>query len=320
MNHHALRYPVLLSILAALATLALKSTAYGVTGSVGLLSDALESLVNLAAAVTALASLWYAAQPVDPNHTYGHEKIEYFSSGLEGALILVAAGGIAWYAVRRLFDPQPLEALDVGAAIALVASLINLGVAQVLLRVGRRAGSIILEADGQHLMTDVWTSLGVVTGMFLVYLTGWTVLDPIIALLVSANIVWTAWDLLRRSFNGLMDHALPADEQARVRAAVERLLRPGLHYHALRTRQAGARRFVDFHLLVPGGWTVQEAHDFTEEIEEAVRRALPGTEVTVHIEPIEAPAAWQDSALIDLEKGPALVPPHEQIPPPADGQ
>jgi cation diffusion facilitator family transporter len=320
MNHHALRYPVVLSILAALATLALKSTAYGVTGSVGLLSDALESLVNLAAAVTALASLWYAAQPVDPNHTYGHEKIEYFSSGLEGVLILVAAGGIAWYAVRRLFAPQPLEALDLGAAITFVATLINLGVAQVLLRVGRRAGSIVLEADGQHLMTDVWTSFGVVAGMFLVYLTGWTILDPLIALLVAANIVWTAWDLLRRSFNGLMDHALPEDEQGRVRAAVEGLLRPGLHYHALRTRQAGARRFVDFHLLVPGDWTVRQAHDFTEEIEEAVRQALPGAEVTVHIEPIEAPAAWQDSALIDLEKGPALVPPHVQSPPSPDGR
>src|SRR5262245_15326392 len=233
----SLRFPILLSIAAAIVTLLMKTGAYWLTGSVGLLSDAAESVVNLIAATAALLSLWYASQPVDPGHTYGHEKIEYFSSGLEGMLILVAAAGIAWYALDRLITPQPLEAIGVGTAIALAASGINLVVAQILLRVGRAADSIVLEADGQHLMTDVWTSVGVVAALAVVWATGWEILDPIIALLVAANIVWTAWSLLVRSFNGLMDHALPLAEQAKVRAAIEAQLEPGLYYHALRTRQ-----------------------------------------------------------------------------------
>jgi cation diffusion facilitator family transporter len=298
------RFPIVLSILAAVATLALKSTAYWLTDSVGLLSDAVESLVNLTAATTALFCLWYAALPVDASHTYGHEKIEYFSSGLEGILILVAAGGIAWYALSRLLAPQPLEALGVGTIVALLASLINLAVAQVLLRIGRARNSIILEADGQHLMTDVWTSFAVVTGLFLVWLTDWLLIDPIVALLVAANIVWTGVGLVRRSFNGLMDHSLPVEEQATVRSAIERHLEPGLHYHALRTRQAGAHRFADFHLLVPGGWSVKRAHDLAGTLEDAVQAALPGIEVYVHIEPIEEPAAWRDSALLGQEPAP----------------
>jgi cation diffusion facilitator family transporter len=298
------KFPIVLSILAALATLGLKSTAYWLTDSVGLLSDAVESLVNLTAAVTALVCLWYAALPVDPSHTYGHEKIEYFSSGLEGILILLAAGSIAWYAVVRLLSLQPLEALGIGTTVALAAALINFAVAQVLLRVGRARGSIILEADGQHLMTDVWTSFAVVAGLFLVWLTGWLILDPIVALLVAANIVRTGFGLLRRSFDGLMDHSLPTGEQAAVRAAVEAQLEPGLHYHALRTRRAGARRFADFHLLVPGKWSVKHAHDLVGKVEEAIEAALPGIEVTVHIEPIEEPAAWQDSALLGQEPAP----------------
>ena len=310
MSPAQLRFPILLSILAAVATLGLKSAAYWLTDSVGLLSDALESLVNLTAALTALACLWYAARPVDPSHTYGHEKIEYFSSGLEGVLIIVAAGGMGWYAVERIRAPQPLLAVEVGSVIALAASLINLGVARLLLRVGRRTGSLLLEADGHHLMADVWTSLAVVAGLFLVYVTGWEILDPLLAIGVAANIVWTGVDLVWRSFDGLMDHALPEADQAAVRGAVGTQLRPGTHFHALRTRQAGTRRFVDFHLLVPGQWTVQEAHDFTEQVEAAVRAALPSAEVTVHIEPIEAEASWQDSALISLEAGPIAPEPH----------
>jgi cation diffusion facilitator family transporter len=295
------KFPIVLSILAALATLALKSTAYWLTDSVGLLSDALESLVNLVAATTALFCLWYASLPVDASHTYGHEKIEYFSSGLEGILILVAAASIAWYAVSRLVAPQPLAALGLGTIVALAASLINLAVAQVLLRVGRARGSIILEADGQHLMTDVWTSFAVVAGLYLVWLTDWQILDPIVALLVSANILWTGLALVRRSFHGLMDHSLPEAEQNAVRSAIEAQLEPGLHYHALRTRQAGVRRFADFHLLVPGDWSVKRAHDLTGQVEDAIQAALPGIEVTVHIEPIEEPAAWQDSELLGQE-------------------
>lgn len=295
------RYPVVLSILAALLTLAMKSTAYGLTGSVGLLSDAAESLINLLAAVTALVCLWYAARPIDPTHTYGHEKIEYFSSGLEGTLILVAAGGIAWTAVDRFLHPQPLQAIGLGATLALAASLINLGVGLLLLRVGKRTGSILLEADGQHLLTDVWTSIGVAGGLFIVFLTGWEVLDPILALLVAANILWTACHLLARSFNGLMDHSLPEEEQARVRQTIEANLGPGVTYHALRTRQASMRRFVDFHLLVPGAWSVQKGHDLSEKVEGALRAVLAGLEITVHLEPIEEQSSWQDSELLSFE-------------------
>jgi cation diffusion facilitator family transporter len=293
---------MLLSVAAALVTLLLKGAAYLVTGSVGLLSDAAESLINLVAALTAYLSLWYASQPVDESHTYGHDKIEYFSSGLEGVLILLAAGGIAWYAVARLFSPEMPQNLGVGALIALGASLVNFVVALILLRVGRRHGSIVLEADGKHLMTDVWTSAGVLLGLGLVYLTGLEVFDPLIALLVAANILWTGFDLVRRSFNGLMDHALPAAEQDAVRAAIVGVLEEGTTFHALRTRQAGTHRFADFHLLVPGKSTVRRAHDLANRVEKAVCAAVPGIEVTIHIEPIEERASWEDSALLDIER------------------
>jgi cation diffusion facilitator family transporter len=301
MSQAHLRNPILLSILAALATFALKFAAYALTGSVGLLSDALESFVNLAAALTALASLWYAARPVDPSHTYGHEKIEFFSSGLEGLLILLAAVGIGWYAGERLFTQRDLEPPGIGLLLALAAAFINLAVARILLRVGRQCGSIVLEADGHHLMSDVWISFAVVAGVALAGLTGWTLLDPLIGLVVAVGVVWTGMRLILRSFNGLMDHALSEAEQAAVRTAIQSLLTPDLHFHALRTRQAGTRRFVDFHLLVPGRWTVQKAHDLTECIECAVRGALPGAEITVHIEPIEAQESWTDSALLQVE-------------------
>jgi cation diffusion facilitator family transporter len=299
-NSHP-RYPMVLSIGAALVTLGIKAAAYGLTGSVGLLSDAVESLVNLVAALTALFCLWFAARPVDVTHTYGHEKIEYFSSGWEGLLILLAACSIAWYAVLRLFEPKLPDDLEIGMILCLGASVVNFVVALVLLRVGKKTQSIVLEADGKHLMTDVWTSVGVVVGLLLVRVTGWTVLDPVIALLVAANILWTALDLMRRSFNGLMDHALPESEQAALRVAIEKKVPRGVTYHAMRTRQAGARRFVDFHLLVPGAWSVQEAHDLTGQVEAAIKNEFPAVEVTVHIEPIEEPAAWKDSELLPLE-------------------
>ena len=296
-----LKYPILLSILAAVVTLALKSAAYMLTGSVGLLSDAVESVVNLTAALTAYLSLHYAARPVDESHTYGHEKIEFFSSGLEGALILVAAVAIAWYAIRRLLVPEPLHPLGLGLTISLLASVVNGAVAVVLLRAGRQHSSIVLEADGRHLLTDVWTSAAVLAGLGLVWMTGVHMLDPLIALVVALNILWTGFDLIRRSFNGLMDHALPEAEQIAVRSAIEKHLGPHMDYHALRTRQAGRRRFVDFHLLVPGRLTVQQAHTLTGTIEDAVRGALPQVEVAVHIEPIEDWSAWRDSDLVRLE-------------------
>jgi cation diffusion facilitator family transporter len=297
-----LKYPIILSILAALVTLTLKWIAYVLTGSIGLLSEAGESVVNLLASTTALLSLWYASRPVDPSHTYGHEKIEYLSSGLEGALICVAAVGVAWCAIQRLLAPQPLLSLDVGIAIAVVAAVINLGVGQLLLRRGRAAESIVLEADGRHLMTDFYTSCAVVVGLGLVWLTNLSWCDPILGLVVAGNIVWTGIRLVMRSFNGLMDHALPESEQKAVRQAIESRLGEGMDYHALRTRQAGSRRFVDFHLLVPGKLSVQKAHEVTGQIEEGVRSALPGVEVTVHIEPIEDRSAWEDSELVPIEQ------------------
>jgi cation diffusion facilitator family transporter len=295
------RYPIVLAILAAIVTLGIKCAAYMLTDSVSMFSDAAESLVNLAASLSAFFCLWYSARPVDADHTYGHEKIEFFSSGLEGTLILVTGGGIAWYAVQRLFHRQMPESLSEGVLLTAVALAVNLVVARILIRAGRQTGSIIFEAEGQHLMSDAWVSTGVIVGLTLVRLTGWDILDSIAALVVAANIVRTAWDLLKRSFNGLMDHALPENEKHAVRAAVEALLTPGLHFHAVRTRQAGARKFVDFHLLVPGRWTVKQAHDFTEKVEDAVRAALPGAEVTIHIEPVESASSWRDSELLPLE-------------------
>jgi cation diffusion facilitator family transporter len=310
MSAHRLSKLVLLSVAAAVLTLFLKTAAYLLTGSVGLLSDAAESVVNLVAALIAFVSLRYAARPPDRHHTYGHEKIEFFSSGVEGGLIVMAAVAIAWTAVDRLRHPQPPEALDLGLLLSFLAALINGGVALVLLRAAIAHRSIVLEADARHLLTDVWTSAGVLAALGLVWLTGWNVLDPIVALLVAVNILWTAWGLLRRSFNGLMDHALPEEEQHAVRSAIQGRLGSEMTFHALRTRQAGTRRFVEFHLLVPGEFSVRKAHDLTEEVEQAVRAVLPGVEVTVHIEPIEAAASWSDSELLKIEG--AAEHPHER--------
>jgi cation diffusion facilitator family transporter len=303
-----LTYPILLSILAAIITLVLKSLAYWLTGSVGLLSDACESLINLVAATVAFVSLWVSAKPVDTTHTYGHEKIEFFSSGLEGVLIVGAAVAIAFYAVRRLILPEELEQLDLGVGISVIASLINYIVARILLNAGRKHSSIVLEADGKHLMTDVWTSGGVVCGLVVMQLADkfWAVkipwLDPVIALAVAGNITWTGLGLVRRSFDGLMDHALPEEEQERIRAAIESNLEPGMHFHALRSRQAGSRRFIDFHLLVPGKMSVSAAHALIQRIEQAIHDVLPDCEITVHAEPIEERASWEDSALLPVEE------------------
>jgi cation diffusion facilitator family transporter len=284
----------LVAVLAAVATIALKLSAWWITGSVSLLSDAVESTANLIAAMTALFAVWYAARPSDRNHNYGHEKIEFFASGLEGTLILVAGGAIVWFAVHRLLDPAPIEGFGPGLAIAVVASVINLVVARMLIRMGRVHRSIALEADGRHLLTDVVTSAGVVLGLLIVRATGFDAIDPIVALLVAINILWTGFSLLRVSIDGLMDTALDDDDVARVRLAIAGALSPGETYHALRTRRAGSRQFVDFHLLVPGNQSVKRAHTIAKELEDAVAGALPGAETTVHIEPIEDPEAWDD--------------------------
>jgi cation diffusion facilitator family transporter len=296
-----LQAAMVLSILAAVTTLLIKAAGWYLTNSVGLLSDAAESLVNLTAAVVALLSLRYSARPVDTDHTYGHEKIEFFSSGLEGGLILLAALAIAGFAVARLFTGEQPEQLGLGMFLSAAAALINGSVGMLLLRLGRKHQSIVLEADAKHLITDVWTTAAVLAGLILVGLTRLAIFDPLVALMMAANIFWTGLSLVRRSFDGLMDHALPVAEQEMLRKAIEMNLRPGMTYHALRTRQAGAHRFVDFHLLVPGSLTVNEAHTHSNLIEDAIRAALPGVEAAVHIEPIEDASAWQDSALLPVE-------------------
>lgn len=296
-----LRTPLYLSIVAALVTLGLKTAAWLLTDSVGFLSDALESGINLVAALAAYMALWYSSRPADLGHTYGHEKIEFFSSGLEGGLIIIAAIGIVQTAVRRLLHPVPLAALGLGTFISVIAAGVNLIVAQILLRVGRKHGSIILEADGHHLMTDVWTTVAVIVAIGLVAWTKRLWLDPVIALVVAANIARTGFVLMRRSFHGLMDAALSTVEVDQLRGAIQAKLPPGTTFHALRTRRSGTRRFADFHLLVPGKWTVLQSHDLSDAIEESVRAVLPGVELTLHFEPIEAPASWADSELLAIE-------------------
>jgi len=282
----------LLSIAASIATLALKFGAYLLTGSVGLLSDAAESLVNLTAALVAFTMLSIAARPPDKNHTYGHDKAEYYSSGVEGTLILIAAASIIFTAVQRLLNPQPLGNLEIGSAIALAASAINFGVSRTMLRVAKKHDSIALEADAHHLMTDVWTSVGVVVGVGLVRLTGWQLLDPLIAIAVALNIIIVGVGLLRRSIQGLMDTALPQAEIDEVQAAITRIAGERTPYHGLRTRKSGSRRFIDLHLLLPGRTTVQKSHDLVERIETEIEGRLPHTFVTIHVEPQEDAASW----------------------------
>jgi len=285
------------SLLAATITIGLKAGAYLLTDSVALLSDALESIINLLGAAVALLALWVAAQPPDEEHAYGHTKVEYFSSGFEGGLILVAAGGIAYAAARRLLSPQPLEQTNLGLAVAAMAAAINLVTARVLFRAGRRYRSIVLDADARHLMTDVWTSAGVIVGVGLAQLTGWSLLDPLVALAVAAHILSTAVSLLRGSALGLLDTGLPERVRSDIVAMLDRYGTEGARYHALRTRQAGRRRFVSFHVLVPGHWSVQQGHDLLERIEGDVRAAVPDCTVFTHLEPIEDPTSFDDERL-----------------------
>ncbi|PKO88109.1 MAG: cation-efflux pump [Betaproteobacteria bacterium HGW-Betaproteobacteria-10] len=286
-----------LSIAAALSTILLKGTAWWLTGSVGLLSDAIESFVNLAGALMALAMLTLAAMPADEKHAYGHNKAEYFSSAFEGFLILLAAFSIGYTAILRLLNPLPLEAVGAGLAVSVVASIINLLTAKTLMAVGRQHNSITLEADAHHLMTDVWTSVGVIGGVGLVWLTGWLWLDPAIAILVALNIVWTGWQLMQRSASGLMDAAIPAEQLAALEALLVQHRADGLDFHALRTRQSGSRAFVTLHLLVPGEWTVKEGHDWAERIEQEICTLLPRSHVTTHLEPLDDPLSMADQAL-----------------------
>jgi len=286
-----------LSIAAAVATILLKGAAWWLTGSVGLLSDAIESFVNLAGALMALWMLTVAAQPADDDHAHGHGKAEYFSSAFEGFLILLAALSIGYTAIDRLMHPRPLDAIGIGLLVSVVASAINFATARILLRVGQARNSITLEADAHHLMTDVWTSAGVIVGVGLVWVSGWLWLDPAIALLVAANIVWTGWHLMQRSAAGLMDISLPVEKLDQIESLLAGYREQGLDFHALRTRQAGSRVFVTLHVLVPGDWTVQQGHDWAERIEADIRRALPHAHVTTHLEPLEDPLSMIDQGL-----------------------
>jgi cation diffusion facilitator family transporter len=291
----SLRRFTYLSIAAAIATILLKTGAYWLTGSVGLLSDAVESLVNLVAALMALWMLLIAERPPDADHEYGHAKAEYFSSGVEGTLIMVAAVAIAWSAINRLLHPQPLENIGLGLAVSLVASAINFGVAQVLLRAGRRYHSILLEADGKHLMTDVWTSVGVLVGVGLVMATGWLPLDSLAALAVAANIMWSGFHLIRRSALGLLDTAITAEDRDKVIRVLDSYQSHGVAFHSLRTRQSGPRQFISMHVLVPGAWSVQRGHNLLEEIERDLRDSFDSpTTVFTHLEPVEDPLSMDD--------------------------
>ena len=291
-----------LSIAAAVLTIALKAVAYLTTGSVGLLSDALESIVNLVGALMALAMLTIAARPADDDHAYGHGKAEYFSSGVEGTLILIAAVSIGVAATQRLFAPKPLEQIGLGLGVSIVASLVNLSVALVLSRASKRYNSITLEANAQHLMTDVWTSAGVLVGVGAVALTGWERFDPIVAFIVAGNIIWSGVRIVRKSVLGLMDTALPAEEQSTIQRVLEGHRQTSVQYHALRTRQAGTRSFVSFHVLVPGKWTVQRGHNFLERIESDIHLALPNITVFTHLESLNDPTSWDDTTLDRAEE------------------
>jgi cation diffusion facilitator family transporter len=283
-----------LSLATSIVTIILKFMAYYLTGSVGLLSDAVEAVVNIAAALVALAVLTYAQAAPDREHNFGHEKAQYFSSGIEGALIFVAAGGIVWSAIPRLMHPQPIEQVSLGLGLSVLAALANVWCAWVMLGAARAHRSITLEADARHLLTDVWTTAGVLIGVLLVQWSGWLRLDAIVALAVAIQILWTGWHLMARSFEGLMDRAVPEADRDAIVAVLEELRHQGGDYHALRTRIAGAKSFVDVHVLLPGGMTIQEGHDLVERLENDIRARLSHVEVLTHMEPLEDPKSWDD--------------------------
>lgn len=297
MSYQQARSYTLLSIGAAIITIALKAQAYFLTGSVGLFSDALESGINLIAALFAFWALSFAAKPADEQHPFGHSKAEYFSSGLESAFIILAAVGIILAAWPRLFAPQPLEKLDLGLTLSVIASVLNGIVAWILLKAGKRLRSITLRADAHHLFTDVWTSVGVVLGILLVKITGWLVLDPIIALLVAANIIWVGVRLLRETASELLDQAIPTEDRQKILDIFANYEAQGIQFHALRTRIAGSRSLVTFHVLVPGIWTVKQGHSLCEELELTIIKNLPGSYVITHLEPLEEPISWSDQDL-----------------------
>ncbi len=308
-----------LSIAAALATIALKSGAWLLTGSVGLLSDAAESTVNLVAAFVALVALTIAARPADDGHHFGHTKAEYFSAAAEGQMILVAAAVIIWSAIQRLLHPQPLDNVGAGLAISVVAAVVNGVVAWVLIRAGREHRSLTLTADGRHLLTDVWTSAGVVVGVLLVAVTGVDRLDPVVALLVGVNIIVTGWRLMRQSFAGLMDAALPGEESAAIAEVLTGFAGDDVSFHGLRTRSSGHRGFAEVHVLVPGAWSVQQSHDLIERVEAALAERASSVSLVAHVEPREDPRSYDDFPT-EVPVLPVERPPDPTSSTPAPGQ
>lgn len=286
-----------LAVATALATIALKAGAWLVTGSVGLLADAAESIVNLVAAVVALIALKIAMKPADANHNFGHTKAEYFSAAVEGVMIFIAAISIGIFAVQRLLVPQPLEGVGIGLAISVVASVLNGAVALLLIRAGRRHHSIALKADGKHLMTDVWTSAGVLAGIVLVWLTGWDWLDPVIAIAVGVNILFAGYALVQESTAGLMDVSLPEEDNERLRAILSSRAGAEVGFHLMRTRVSGTRQFMEFHLLVPDEWSVKQGHDFLEDLSDEIVSEFPRMTVTGHIEPINDARSYSHADL-----------------------
>lgn len=286
-----------LSIGTAIATITLKAIAYFLTGSVGLLSDALESLVNLAAAIIALITLKIAEQPPDDEHLYGHTKAEYFASILEGLFIFIAAIVIILSAIDRIIHPKIIEQAFLGLGISIIASIINYVVALKLLKVGKKHHSITLEADGHHLMADVITSIGVIIAIFLVAITGWQILDPIVAILVAINIIFTGFKLIKRSVLGLLDTSISRGELNIIKSVFNKYERKGLEFHGLRTRQSAQRRFVSFHVLTPGNWSVKKGHDILEDIEKEIRDSIEKVTVSTHLEPVEDPRSLEDISI-----------------------
>lgn len=287
-----------LSIATALVTMLLKSGAWAITGSMGLLADAAESLVNLVAAVAALVAVTIAAMPADENHHFGHSKAEYFSAALEGILVVVAAGSIIYLAVDRLLNPRPLDSLGLGLALSIVSAVFNGVVGQVLIRVGRRHRSVALRADGTHLMADVYTSVGVVIGLALVWATGWEWLDPVIAILVGVHILVAGYRLISESTGGLMDASLSPEDNARIQEILDAHTEKGrIEFHSVRTRESAARQFMEMHMLVPGDWTVRRGHDVMEDLIDRINAEFPAMRVTGHLEPISDPRSYEDMHL-----------------------
>jgi cation diffusion facilitator family transporter len=284
------------SVAVAVLTIALKTAAWYVSGSVGLLADAMESVVNLASAMFGLAMVTIAKRPADDDHPYGHHKAEYFSSAFEGALIIGAAAAIIWTAVPRLRAPEPLQQIGWGLALSVVSTVFNGVLAGVMLRCAREHRSIALEADGKHLITDVWTSVGVVVGLIAVAMTGWLWLDAVVAIGVALNIVWEGWQLVWRSSQGLMDRAVEPEVMAEIRQTLQGFEHRTIRFDHLTTRRSGQRRFVDLHMHMPPDWSLGRAAAVRASVEQALMSAVPGLRATIQLLPSNVEAHSGDEA------------------------